>query len=68
MTPAQLPLLVQTVANLASDADYRALVAQTGISRAHPDIWPCSDVLAKAFTALALMEAGVFDHTRLQNR
>ena len=68
MTPAQLPLFAQAVANLASDANYRALVAQTGISRAHQDIWPRSDALAKAFTAVSLMEAGVFDHTRLETR
>jgi Fatty acid cis/trans isomerase (CTI) len=65
---AQLPQFVQSVAKLASEADYRSLVARFGISRKHPDFWSFSDGLAQAFTELAPIEAGVFDYNRLEDR
>lgn len=68
VTRAQLKQFVQAVAGLASEADYRQLVAQFGISRQHPDFWAFSDGLAQAFTELAPLEAGVFDYNRLENR
>lgn len=68
VTRAALPQFVEAVGTLGSEADYRRLVARFGVARNHPDFWPFSDALARAFAELAPVEAGVFDFNRLENR
>ena len=67
-TPAQLPALVQAVAGLRSEADYRALADRFAIRRTHPDFWAASDALMAAYQRWAPAEAGVLDWSRLENR
>lgn len=67
-TPAQLPALVQAIAKLRSEADYRALADRFAIRRTSPAFWPASDALMAAYRRWAPGEAGVVDWGRLDNR
>ena len=66
--PAQLRGLVQAVAALKSEEDYRALVDRFGIRRTSTDFWTASDALMAAYRRWAPVEAGVLDWSRLENR
>ncbi len=68
VTPQELPAFTAAVAGLQSEADYRALVARFGIDRTSVSFWPNSDALARAYTRLEPIEAGIFDYGRLENR
>lgn len=67
-TPAQLPALVQAIASLKSEADYRALADRFAIRRTDARFWPASDALMAAYRRWAPDEAGVVDWGRLENR
>ncbi|MDT7838756.1 fatty acid cis/trans isomerase [Aquabacterium sp. OR-4] len=67
-TPDQLPALVQTIAGLTSDADYRALADRFAIRRTDARFWQASDALMAAYRRWAPGEAGVLDWGRLENR
>jgi hypothetical protein len=68
VTRQDLPAFSAAVAGLQSDADYRALVARFGIERTSASFWPNSDALARAYTKLEPVDAGIFDFGRLENR
>ncbi len=68
VTRQELPAFSAAVAGLQSEADYRALVARFGIDRTSPRFWPNSDALARAYTKLEPVDAGIFDYGRLENR
>jgi hypothetical protein len=68
VTRQELPAFSAAVAGLQSEADYRALVAGFGIDRTSPGFWPHSDALARAYTKLEPVDAGIFDYGRLENR
>jgi len=68
VTRADLPDFVAAVGALASEEDYRRLVARFGLPRSHPDFWAQSDRLHEAYRRLAPVEAGLFDYNRLENR
>ncbi len=63
-----LPAFSAAVAGLQSEADYRALVARFGIDRTSARFWPNSDALARAYTDLEPVDAGILDFGRLENR
>ncbi|MBQ4851659.1 fatty acid cis/trans isomerase [Pseudoalteromonas sp. MMG012] len=53
---------------VASEADYRALKAQFGIRRTHPQFWQYSDILHNVAKEYRGVEYGLFDYNRLENR
>lgn len=67
-TPAGLPALVQAIARLGSEADYRALADRFAIRRTDPGFWAASDALMDAYQRWAPGEAGLLDWSRLDNR
>jgi hypothetical protein len=68
VTRQDLPAFSAAVAGLQSDTDYRALVARFGIDRTSASFWANSDALARAYTKLEPIDAGIFDYGRLENR
>lgn len=68
VTRQELPAFTAAVASLQSEADYRALVARFGIDRTSASFWPNSDALARAYSQLEPIDAGIFDYGRLENR
>lgn len=64
----ELAGFVQAVGALASEPDYRRLVAQYGVPRSHPDFWRQSDRFHAAYRRLAPIDWGLFDYNRLENR
>ena len=68
VSASQLPQLVQSVRNLASEADYRTLADRFGVRRTSPDFWSTSDALLRAYQSWAPGEAGLLDLSRLENR
>lgn len=67
-SPAQLPALVQAIAGLQSEADYRALADRFAIRRTNVDFWAASDALMAAYRRWSPAEAGLLDWGRLENR
>jgi hypothetical protein len=67
-TPTHLSALVQAVAGLRSESDYRALADRYAIRRTQADFWAASDALMAAYQAWAPAEAGLLDWSRLENR
>ncbi len=67
-SPAQLPELVNAIATLKSEAEYRALADRFAIRRSSPSFWPASDALMAAYRQWAPREAGLLDWARLENR
>ncbi|HRK38980.1 MAG TPA: fatty acid cis/trans isomerase [Burkholderiaceae bacterium] len=67
-TPTTLPALVQAIANLKSEADYRTLADRFAIRRTSPHFWAASDALMLAYQRWAPAEAGLLDWNRLENR
>lgn len=65
---ADLPAFTSAVGSLRSADDYRALVARFGVDRINPGFWQHSDAMAKAYSRLEPVAAGVFDYGRLENR
>jgi hypothetical protein len=68
VTRQELPAFTAAVGALQSEADYRALVARFGIDRTSASFWPNSDALARAYSQLETVDAGIFDYGRLENR
>ncbi|MBP8145445.1 fatty acid cis/trans isomerase [Pseudorhodoferax sp.] len=67
-TAAELPQLVQQLASLRSEADYRRLADRFAIRRTHPRFWDASDALMEAYRRWSPDEAGLLDWSRLENR
>ena len=67
-SPAQLPELVQAIAGLKSEADYRALADRFAVRRTNPHFWGASDALMAAYRQWSPAEAGLLDWARLENR
>ena len=65
---ADLPALANAIGSLASEDDYFKLADRYAVRRTNPRFWATSDELIDAYTALAPVEAGVFDYGRLENR
>jgi len=68
LKPEQLPAFTQTLAQLASESDYRAFADRFAVRRTADDFWAASDKLHDAYQAWAPLEAGLFDYGRLENR
>ncbi len=64
----QLEPFAQAIAQLSSEADYRKLKAQYGISRADPNFWDISDQILNAYRQQQPDTAGLLDYNRLENR
>jgi hypothetical protein len=65
---AELPGFVSGMRNLASEADYRQLLARYGIRRTDERFWAHSDALMGAYRRWAPKEAALFDYNRFENR
>lgn len=59
---------VKQIENLASEADYQALMDSYGVRRTNPDFWRFSDSLVEAQKRMKPMPSGLFDYARLENR
>ena len=68
VTRRDLPAFTTAVTGLQTEADYRALVARFGVERISGNFWSNSDALARAYTQLEPIDAGIFDYGRLENR
>lgn len=64
----QLPRFVLAVSQLASDTDFTRLVDDFGIRRNAPGFWAHSDWLHEQLRQQSVIEAGVLDFNRLENR
>ncbi|KZN37158.1 hypothetical protein N480_15295 [Pseudoalteromonas luteoviolacea S2607] len=53
---------------VVDEASYRALKAQFGIRRTHPQFWQYSDLLHDVARRYRGVEFGLFDYNRLENR
>ncbi len=67
VTRDELPAFVDAVVKLASPADYLALAAKFGVGRSSVDFWAHSDAIARAFSEIEPLDAGIFDFGRLKN-
>lgn len=67
-TPAELPALVQAIAGLKSEADYRTLADRFAVRRTSSHFWAASDALMAAYQRWAPADAGLLDWSRLENR
>jgi hypothetical protein len=65
---ADLPAFVTAVRGLASEADYRKVLARYGIRRMDPRFWAHSDALLDAYRRDVPREAALFDYNRFENR
>jgi hypothetical protein len=65
---ADLPALANAIGALASEDDYGKLADRYAVRRTNPRFWATSDELIDAYAALAPVEAGIFDYSRLENR
>jgi hypothetical protein len=63
-----LPGFVDAIGQLASEADYQALLDRYGIRRTDERFWAHSDALIEAYRRWAPREAGLFDYNRFENR
>lgn len=68
MPTHKLPDFVKALESLKSEEDYAQLLNQYGIRRTHPNFWPHSDALHRAYQQTAPLEAGLFDYSRFENR
>lgn len=64
----QVETLVDTIGQLRSEQDYRALLDRFGVRRSDPAFWAYSDALHARYAEQAPIEAGVLDYNRLDNR
>lgn len=64
----RLSALVQAVAVLRSDSDYRAFADRFAIRRTHPDFWSASDAMMNAYQHRAPGDAGLLDLGWFENR
>ena len=65
---AELAQFARAVENLASEADYRALMGRFGIRRTDARFWAHSDRVHAAYRSWGAREAGLLDYSRLENR
>ncbi|MBM4202210.1 MAG: hypothetical protein FJ189_13115 [Gammaproteobacteria bacterium] len=65
---SELPLFVDAITRLGSEADFRQLLSRFGIRRTNPGFWQHSDTLHRQFRAQNPTEAGLFDYNRFENR
>jgi hypothetical protein len=65
---SELPGFVGAMRSLASEADYRQLLARYGIRRTDERFWDHSDALMGAYRRWAPKEAALFDYNRFENR
>lgn len=63
-----LPEFTRRVAQLGSEADYRALVERFGVRRTSRDFWALSDTLNADYRRSEPIEAGILDLNRYENR
>ncbi|MCF7516285.1 fatty acid cis/trans isomerase [Pseudoalteromonas sp. L23] len=59
---------VSSFSQMNSESDYRALRAQYGIRRTHPEFWRYSDLIHDIAKQTRGVEYGLFDYNRLENR
>jgi hypothetical protein len=64
----ELPAFVKAIQGLASEADYRDLLARYGVRRTDERFWSHSDALGEAYRRWAPREAALFDYNRFENR
>ncbi len=64
----ELPGFVDAFRGLASEADYRNLLARYGVRRTDERFWAHSDALMGAYRRWAPKEAALFDYNRFENR
>ncbi len=64
----ELPAFVNSVRDLASDADFDGLFQRYGLRRTDARFWAHSDEVHRAYRQWAPKEAGLFDYNRLENR
>ncbi|MBP9147236.1 MAG: fatty acid cis/trans isomerase [Rhodoferax sp.] len=64
----QLSALVQAIASLRSESDYRAFADRFAIRRTDPDFWFASDALMTAYQRWAPEDAALLDLARFENR
>lgn len=64
----RLPELSRRIASLATEADYSALLDEFGMRRTDPRFWPLSDQAHQALRRQGLIDYGLLDYNRLENR
>jgi hypothetical protein len=63
-----LPRFVSAIRGLASEEDYRQLLARYGVRRTDQRFWAYSDALTGAYRRWAPKEAALLDYNRFENR
>ncbi|MEN3112091.1 fatty acid cis/trans isomerase [Uliginosibacterium paludis] len=68
LSRAELPEFTRRVAELTSEADYRALIERFGVRRTSNDFWALSDRFNADYLRSEPIEAGILDLNRYENR
>ena len=63
-----LPRFIGAIRGLASEENYRQLLARYGVRRTDRRFWAYSDALMDAYRRSAPKEAALFDYNRFENR
>ena len=66
--PEKLPVFVEAVGRLGSEADLVRLTERFGVRRTDPRFWPTSDAVHAEWRRTAPKEAAVLDYSRFENR
>jgi len=65
---SELAAFVTTISELRTEDDYSRLLDAYGIRRTNPDFWSNSDTFHLAYQRQSLLEFGILDYSRLENR
>ncbi len=68
LSTEDLPIFVERIQALKTEADYAKLMDQFGMRRTNKDFWAFSDELHTYFRQQAGFEFGLLDYNRLENR
>ena len=68
LNEAQLPDLSRRIASLGSEADYSSLLDLYGMRRTNPGFWALSDEAHQALRTQGVIDYGLLDYNRLENR
>jgi hypothetical protein len=65
---SELAAFVTTISELRTEDDYSRLLDAYGIRRTNSDFWSNSDTFHLAYQRQSLLEFGILDYSRLENR
>ena len=65
---SELAAFVSAISELQSEDDYSRLLDAYGVRRTNPEFWSNSDTFHLAYQRQSLLEFGILDYNRLENR